>query len=102
MKQYLLLSLISIISILLCSCTNLQTEVNFEQNIATLNSQVDELIADNIKPYVHITYRDKEIHKERIEQQEKTKFIKNLIDNNIDVISIVPEKPTLEEIFYEV
>jgi hypothetical protein len=38
----------------------------------------------------------------RYRKMKKAAFLKNLLEENKEIISISPEKPTLEEIFYKV
>jgi ABC-2 type transport system ATP-binding protein len=70
-------------------------KVNFQ-------GSVDKLIIENIKPRVQITYKDTDVVHKTISQDEKAAFLKNLLEENKEIISISPEKPTLEEIFYKV
>jgi len=67
------------------------------------NGSVDQLIKDNIKPQVHIRYRENNNFLSMdVKDEDKNIEIKKLIDKNVEIISIAPEKPTLEEIFYKV
>ncbi len=64
---------------------------------------VDKLINDNIKPECTISYLENgETKFSRVADQEKSVFIKKLLDEKNEIISISPERPTLEEIFYNV
>jgi len=67
------------------------------------NGSVDQLIKDNIKPQVHIRYRENnDFLSMEVKDENKNAEIKKLIEKNVEIISIAPEKPTLEEIFYKV
>ena len=67
------------------------------------NGSVDKLIIDNMKPISHITYSvGDEINSMTIENEDKNTHIKKLMEDNCEIISIEQEKPTLEQIFYNV
>lgn len=64
---------------------------------------VDKLIKDNIKPQVNIRYKEGEEFKTMVVQDEyKNAELSKLIEKNVEILSIDPERPTLEEIFYKV
>jgi ABC-2 type transport system ATP-binding protein len=64
--------------------------------------KVDELIADNVKGVVKIQYRDDVVNTLEVSLEEKEKKIRELMDNNYEILSVQLDKPTLEEIFYKV
>lgn len=67
------------------------------------NGSVDEIIKENIKPQVLVRYRDgKKFKFIDVKDDAKNNEIKKLIESGFEIISVEPEKPTLEEIFYNV
>ena len=67
------------------------------------NGNIQELLFKNMDSVFQITYRDeKNIITRSIEPQSKNEFLKSLIDNNKDIISVDRSKPSLEEVFYNV
>lgn len=65
---------------------------------------VDQLITDNIKPHVHIRYEDENniIKEIEVANANKAKELSELISKEYNIISVKPERPTLEQIFYKV
>jgi ABC-2 type transport system ATP-binding protein len=67
------------------------------------DGEVDLLINDNIKPESTIKFLDNgKITYDVINNINKTEFIKKLLIEGKEIISIEPQKATLEEIFYNV
>ena len=67
------------------------------------NGSVDKLILDNIKPLSSIRFKkDDKFSSITVDNKLKTEKIKELINQDVDIISIEQEKPTLEQIFYNV
>lgn len=67
------------------------------------NGGVEKLINDNIKSESTIKYKiENEVLSKKIADHDKNNFIHTLIKNNNEILSIVPERPSLEEIFYKV
>jgi len=65
--------------------------------------QVDQLIRENIKPNYIVKYiKDGKQIIENIYKDEKDTFLKKILNNNGNIIGVEQEKPTLEEIFYNV
>lgn len=64
---------------------------------------VDQLISDNIKPISKIVYTegDKRIEK-KVEENDKYSTLEALIQSKANIISVEPERPSLEQIFYNV
>jgi len=61
------------------------------------------VIKDNIKPESQIKYlRNGEVKKDCVPDSEKMQFLGNLVKNDYEVLSIEPQKLTLEQIFYNV
>jgi len=64
---------------------------------------VDKIVSDHIKPVNIIKYyNNNEIFEEEVQNTDKAKRVKELIEKNIDIISINRVEPTLEEVFYNV
>lgn len=67
------------------------------------NGSVDQIIKDNIKPHVHIRYLENgNFQTKQVDDANKNNFLTELIKRNVEIISMDPEKPSLEEIFYKV
>lgn len=74
-----------------------------KQGELVFNGSVDQIIQDNIKPQVNIRYAENNSFKTILVGDEvKNEKLKELIENKHEIISVEPEKPTLEEIFYNV
>ncbi|MBD64082.1 MAG: ABC transporter [Halobacteriovoraceae bacterium] len=67
------------------------------------NGSVDQIIKDNIKPKVTIKYNEKDTLKlVEVSDADKNSLLTELINKNCEILAVNPEKPTLEEIFYNV
>ena len=67
------------------------------------SGSVDQVIKDNIKPESQIKYlRNGEVKKDCVPDLEKMQFLGNLVKNDYEVLSVEPQKLTLEQIFYNV
>ena len=67
------------------------------------DGSVDKLINDHKKPISHIRYlKNGEIISEMVKDENKNKFLKDALSTNTEIISIEPERLSLEEIFYNV
>lgn len=67
------------------------------------NGSVDSLIQDHIKPESVIRYRvDQTLKTIRVQNTGKQEEIASILKAGSEIISIETEKPTLEEIFYNV
>ncbi|MCO4755488.1 MAG: ABC transporter ATP-binding protein [Bacteriovoracaceae bacterium] len=65
--------------------------------------RVDDIINKNLKPVTRIRYTlNNETLVSKVENDNKTAKLKELIESNADIISIEQDKPTLENIFYNV
>lgn len=66
------------------------------------NGSVDEIINQNIQPQSDIIFLDgQELQTIKIENKDKSEWIKENCEK-FDIISIKPNRPSLEEIFYNV
>lgn len=64
---------------------------------------VDDVINKNLKPKVEISYLENDrLCKDTVENSQKDEFLARLINESNRIVSVIPEKPTLEEIFYQV
>ena len=64
---------------------------------------VDKIIEDNIKPIANIRFRKNGIFEiVKISNELKNQKIKELLNNNCEIVSVNSDKPTLEEIIYNV
>jgi ABC-2 type transport system ATP-binding protein len=64
---------------------------------------VDHIISENIKPGVNIGYRkDGLIHHKIVEMENRDSEIKKILDSDLELVSVNPTEPTLEEVFYNV
>ena len=67
------------------------------------NGSVDEIISKNIKPESVIrTVQNGEPNKIRVSDDQKNEKLKELIEGGAEILSLEPEKLSLEEIFYNV
>lgn len=67
------------------------------------SGSVDEIINENIKPVSHIRMkRGNTIEVKSVEDDHKNKFLIDSIQDGYDILAIEQEKPTLEQIFYNV
>lgn len=67
------------------------------------NGSVDKVIKDNIKPENRVRYIENgEMKKAVVKNDDKDKFLQDLISSKKEIISIEPEKLSLEQIFYNV
>ena len=67
------------------------------------NGSVDKIINDNLQPSSIIKYYvNDEIKHKHLPNSEKSEEISHLLKQGFEIHSIEPEKPTLEEIFYNV
>lgn len=65
--------------------------------------KVDDIINKNIQPVSRIRYEvNGESTVEKVENTDKSKRLKELIEQNAQIISVEQDKPTLENIFYNV
>jgi len=64
---------------------------------------VDKIITENVKPISNIRYKDESGFKSiQVKNSKKNTEIQRLIQQNFEIISIEHDKPTLEEIIYNV
>ncbi|MEX0798530.1 MAG: ABC transporter ATP-binding protein [Bacteriovoracaceae bacterium] len=64
--------------------------------------KVDMIINKNLKPFSTIRYmRNDQVESIEVKDSEKQATIKELIEHNVNIISVNQHKPTLEEIFYK-
>jgi len=64
---------------------------------------VDKIIEDNIRPIANICFRKNGIFEIiKISNELKNQKIKELLNNNCEIVSVNSDKPTLEEIIYNV
>ncbi len=67
------------------------------------DGKVDEIITKNIKENVTISYEEfGQIIVKKINKEDKNQFITKILGENKNIISLEHDKPTLEEIFYNV
>ena len=67
------------------------------------DGSVDQIIEENLKPECRISYYENgQVFTEIVNSKDKKIFIQNLLTENKEIISLANEKPTLEEIFYNV
>jgi ABC-2 type transport system ATP-binding protein len=67
------------------------------------NGSVDQIITENIKPHSYIKYKENEvIQKIEVSNTDKNSKLRELLTSNVEIISIEQEKPSLEQIFYNV
>ncbi len=67
------------------------------------NGSVDSLIREKSQHISHLKYNlDNQIISEKLKNDEMKEVLKKLVQENAEIISIEPVKPTLEEIFYNV
>lgn len=64
--------------------------------------QVDLIINQNIRPYAYIKVLEgDQIKTHKVSNEDKNVFLKSLLEQNKEIISVDRSKPTLEEIFYK-
>lgn len=79
------------------------TVVFLKNGELSYNGSVDKIIQENIKPNTTIFYmRNDEKKKEIVENAISEKRIVEIIKEGAKIISVSQEKPSLEEIFYQV
>jgi ABC-2 type transport system ATP-binding protein len=67
------------------------------------DGSVDSLINENIKPECIIKYiQDSKIVSKKVQNSVKQQEIQKIINEGVELVSVETEKPTLEEIFYNV
>lgn len=67
------------------------------------NGSVDKLIQENIKPISQIRFQNENIiNNITVSNDEKEEKIIEIIKKGSEIISVTPEKPSLEEIFYNI
>jgi ABC-2 type transport system ATP-binding protein len=67
------------------------------------NGSVDKIITENIKLNTTIRYsQNNKVEQLIVKEEEKNNKIKSVLDLGGNILSIEPEKPTLEEIFYQI
>lgn len=65
--------------------------------------KVDEIINKNIKPVSRIRYfLNNQLETRKVANEDKKKFLKELLEKDAEILSVEQDKPTLENIFYNV
>ncbi len=80
-------------------------EVIFIKNGELVYSgNVDSIISENLKPNntIRLSKENGEIYSVLKSHDETNNFLKQVIEKNEKVLSVTPDKPTLEQIFYSV
>ncbi len=80
------------------------SEVIFlEKGKLVFNGEVQKIINEHLKMESIVRYiKEGKVLTHKVADNEKRNFIESLIKNNFELVSVTPEKPTLEEIFYKV
>lgn len=67
------------------------------------NGSVDQVISANIKPVTNISYfKENQVKMIKVDNNNKSNEIKRIIEDGGDIISVQADRPTLEQIFYNV
>lgn len=77
--------------------------VFIEKGKLIYEGSIDELILKNSNDDYQIKYfSGNELRIEKVSVSEKDNFLKNIINNNFNIVGVEKEKPSLEEIIYKI